>query len=138
MYDNIFFNFLSFFLSIGAFTVSAGAYSEIIINDIPHINPAMIYFKYAGCNIKFLLIRTFPKYTIKVPIVHPICVFKWNPPATILYGSIVIYANITSHPIFDIIAIAINNINLGISPIISCKPYLIICALSSFISGIFF
>mgnify|MGYP000408961380 CR=1 FL=1 len=60
MYDRIFFVFLSFFVNIGKFTVSAGAYELIIIIENINVTKITMYFVYTGVQVIYLLIKTFP------------------------------------------------------------------------------
>ena len=137
IYDTTFFFALSFFLNIGTFSVSAGAYNDIIIiANVSTIIEKINWLLKSG-RIIHLLIITLPQYNNEVPKIQPICVFKCTPPETNLYGNIITneisaYLKIPSNPAI------INNRNiLGNSPIISSNPYFITSALSSSTSGIF-
>lgn len=60
IYDKVFLVFLSFFLNIGKFTVSAGAYRLIIIIEKTNVINTAIYLVYIGVHVTYLLIITFP------------------------------------------------------------------------------
>ena len=59
-YDRILFVFLSLFVYIGKFTVSAGAYKLTIIIENTKIIKITVYFAYIDVQIIYLLIKTFP------------------------------------------------------------------------------
>ena len=69
--DNICFIFLSFFLKIGTFCVSAGAYFFIITMLNAHIENTVIYFIKSLFHTKYWLKKAFPVYIIVVAIIHP-------------------------------------------------------------------
>ena len=65
IYENICFCSLSFFLSIGTFSVSAGAYSFIMIIQNDHIINAVTYF-IVPVNTTYFPINAVPLYRISV------------------------------------------------------------------------